>query len=153
MTGAPVVTFSKLRRISLDFETTSIANLKKVGAPRYSEDESTRVLVAAWSVGNAPPRCWIIGQDEPTELFALAADPNVTFVAWNSAFERTVWRRTFARQWPNAPEIPIERWSCSMTRGLVWGLPRALDMAGAAIGTSVLKDATGAKLMMKMSKP
>jgi len=140
------------RVVSLDFETCSAIKIQR-GAPRYASDPTTRVLIAAWAIDNKPPKVWIIGDDEPAELLDLARDPNTVFRAFNAAFERNVWHHAWARQWPSAPAIPIERWTCTMTRALVWGLPRSLEHAGAAIGALQQKDVAGAKLMLRMSKP
>ena len=51
------------------------------------------------------------------------------------------------------PPLSIERFHCTMARGLVWGAPPKLEQAAIALQTNMQKDKEGAALMRKMMKP
>jgi len=44
--------------IWLDFESASALDLKAVGTLRYATDASTRAIVLAYAIGDAPARTW-----------------------------------------------------------------------------------------------
>lgn len=133
----------------LDFETFSNASLPDVGADVYSKDPSTEVLMAAYTIDEAPIQQWIPaeGQDMPRELAEALVDPEVTTWAWNAPFEMQITENTLG--------IPIDvrQWRCTMALAHMCGYPGQLEKAGPAIGLPAdkVKLATGKKLMRKFS--
>jgi DNA polymerase len=84
-------------------------------------------------------------------LFEMASDPDVIFVAHNAYFERKIWR---AKMVPlGFPDIPRERWKCTMAKAVAHGLPASLDQVARALNLSVKKDMAGHKMMLKLCKP
>jgi hypothetical protein len=85
--------------VSLDFETASLADLRKTGARKYARHPSTRVLCVAWAFDDGPVQSWRIG-DDPSVLQPLfehvAAGKPVQ--AWNAAFEYVIWNECFIPQ-------------------------------------------------------
>ena len=93
--------------VLLDFETASATDLKKAGAWRYSECPTTEILCAGWQHQDGTSGIWHPGDAPGFEMFA--ADPNVIFLAWNTAFEKAIWRNIMVPDY-GFPDIPNERW-------------------------------------------
>ena len=142
--------------VSLDFETASELDLTAVGAYRYAEDPSTFVRCVAFH----DPLSDSIVSFEPEAttapgfglLLTLAKQRDVLFRAWNAAFERVIWNRLCTRRY-GWPEIPLERWRCTMVEAAALALPRSLEAAARAVGSSVTKDMEGRRLMLRMASP
>ncbi len=144
--------------IILDFETKSEADLKKVGAWKYSLHPSTDVLCASWTVSTGEKGFWhrghpcISAMPPPQRLFDLVADPRCIIYAHNAFFERAIWRNICVPKlgWPALDETRLR---CSAAQAAACGLPRALGMVGHALKLDVVKDDEGKRVMMKLSKP
>jgi hypothetical protein len=79
-----------------DFESSSALDLKAVGTLRYAVDTSTRAIVLAYAVGNAPPLTWhadgaILDWDHAPDDLRAAVDGGATLAAWNAAFDSAIW--------------------------------------------------------------
>jgi DNA polymerase len=165
--------------IYLDFETRSAANLKKIGAFLYAQDESTEVMCNAYSFDDSPVvRLWhpgfedqtpmmaktkaaqalpprnLIAQPYPTELFERieAGEP---VEAHNSFFERCIWhfQCVLKMGWP---KIAFEQWRCSAAKAATYGLPRRLEFLTGPEGLNLKKhskDMGGHRIMLKLSQP
>lgn len=141
-------------RVHLDFESRSKADIWATGAYKYSQDPSTDVLCICYAVDDNPVQL-IKREDIPVinqELYNLAADPNVVFVAHNAFFEQCIWKNIMAKRY-GYPEIPVERWRCSAAKALSHGLPKSLAECAKALNLSELKDEEGKRVMLKLSKP
>ena len=133
--------------LHLDFETYCDLDLKKVGLHRYVTHPSFRVLCVAWKLDGRAV-CSALGRAGgglPSDLAEMLGDADTQAHAWNAAFETAVLARL---QVPVANPI-----SCTMQRGLAYGLPGKLEMAAAALGVAAQKNMTGHRLMLKMSRP
>lgn len=152
----------------LDYETRSIAPLKKTGAHEYATHAWTRILCAAWRIGtrdslrSAPTKSWspfLDGAIVPQELVEALADPDVTIVAHNALFEQVITRHVLTRYTigPKKKEIiknlPPARWECTAALAAALALPRKLEGAAMALGLVSQKDIIGHKLMLKYCKP
>lgn len=143
-----------------DFETASSVDLKKAGAWRYAEDPDTEILCFAFSVeGKSPALVWYPGQesrffdlDIDAELRALAADPDVWFIAHNAAFEKAIWRHLMVPDF-GFPDIPNKRWHDTMAVCAHKALPQELETAIQVLGLAHEKDMEGRKVTLAMSKP
>ena len=91
--------------ITLDCETKSRADLRKVGAWVYSQHPSTEVICVSWGVGDAPVQSWKPGDPLPLELFRLIEE-GALVEAHNVAFEYSIWHNILAPRygWP-IPEL------------------------------------------------
>ena len=116
-------------RVVIDCETSSTADLRKTGAHAYAEHPETRVTVLCYAIDDGLVRSWTGGPPPPDLLQALA-DPACIVVAHNYAFELNIWHLKLVPL--GFPPIPLERWSCTMARGLVAGYPASLEMASRA---------------------
>lgn len=118
--------------LSLDYETKSRANLKKVGLSRYARDSSTDVLMGAYAINQSPVRQWDAAQGErmPRELKEAITDPAVIKWAWNATFEIAITTQVLGIT------TPIRSWRCAMVLSLSLSLPGKLEKAGPALGLS-----------------
>src|SRR5262245_14436112 len=98
--------------MTLDFETCSEADLKKEGVHTYATHPSTHVLLAGYSINDAPERIIREGEPIPQE-FIDAVDIGFKIRAWNAAFEYLIWTYVWGRTGgPAAP--PAEQFECTM---------------------------------------
>lgn len=81
--------------INLDYESRSRVNLKTNGFDRYSNDESTKILMGAWSINGGAVQHIDLhrGKKLPGELREALEDPAVEKWAFNAQFERVMTRR------------------------------------------------------------
>ena len=141
--------------LHLDFETFSPVDLKTCGAYVYFDHEETRILCAAWANGDEEPKVSIAderGGIDLDEFVALALRPDAVIFAHNAAFERLAWREILHKRL-GYPEIPDEKWRCTMAMGFAMSLPGTLDALTKALNVEALKDKAGHNLMMRMCKP
>lgn len=150
------------RSASIDFETQSAADLGKIGAHLYAEDQTTRPLCLAYCLPDDPinrePRLWRLGRDGISAIEPLfdhiLGGGQVT--AWNAAFELAIWNLCARRikaggfDWP---ELPLNQTHCSMSFALAMALPGKLEKAAPALGLKIEKDMTGNRVMLKLSQP
>ena len=132
-----------MTKISIDFETTSPVDLPRCGVHVYAQDPRTEVLCCAYSIDGGPPKIWKRGEKIPPEFLR----DDVHFYAWNAQFERIIWRDCL--RWP---DIPLNRWHCTMASAAAKGLPLHLADAAAALKTETQKDEEGRALMKRVSK-
>ncbi len=154
--------------ITLDFETRSEADLKRVGAWAYAEHSSTEIICASWAVDDGPITDWINpalaecgealeelgytpiqGRPEmPSDLRAAIQCHNTE--AHNVGFEYSIWYNICHLRW-GWPMILIEDWRDTMAVACYYAMPPALDNLCRVLGLPG-KDAGGAKLITKYSK-
>jgi DNA polymerase len=138
--------------VSLDFETRNIGGckLKEAGAWRYAADHATEILSLVYHQnGDGESRLWTPATGTHG-LAALAADPAVTFTCFGD-FELAVWNRIMVAR-HGLPPIPISRWDNAQATCSYLALPRALDKTLTVIGSEVVKDAAGRRLVLSLSR-
>ena len=126
----------------------------EAGAWAYSAHPSTHVLCFAYKLDGVT-RSVIVDQNDPHTAFEvlamLANDPDVVFTAYNAFFERMIWRHILTERF-GVPEVPVDRWRCTMARALAMAVPKSLNSAGVFLDTKQKKDAQGTALMLKLCK-
>lgn len=135
--------------LHIDFETRSAADLKKVGAHRYAEDPTTRVILASYRFGAGEVKRWI-GEDVPDEVFAHVADGKPV-IGHNQQFERAIWNARIGIG--HNSRMQPEQQDCTLARAAAMGLPHGLDNLGKALALKFQKDKDGHALMLRMCKP
>lgn len=139
------------KRISLDYETRSIVELKKAGAYAYARDKSTKVLCAAYNIDGEGGEMWQAwrGEKMPVRLRLALNDPKCEIHAWNSQFERLITRDVLGI------DVPIERYHCTAAWARARGLPGKLEGALKFTGNeaAVIKKRQGNKVMLKWCRP
>ena len=139
--------------IVVDFETANRAgvDLREVGAEVYSQHPLTEILCLCLLADYGYGWTWRPGQ--PLEdIPLLARDPSVIFEAHGAFFEQMIWRNIMVPRY-GLPEIPIERWSCTMAAALYRGLPGQLEKLADVLELPERKDMEGSKLTIALSKP
>lgn len=138
--------------IHLDLETRSVADLPKVGAKVYAEDDTSEVmcLVARTDKGRFT---WHF-RECPTKLERLydLFIRGDQIAAWNAPFEYHVWNSVMVRLF-DAPPLKIEQMRCTMARAYAMSLPGALEKCAIALEMKQQKDMEGNKLMRRLCKP
>jgi DNA polymerase len=143
-----------MNKLYLDFETYSEANLKKVGAPLYAAHPSTGIHCYARAREKDPEPFIYDAYDESGGYIHDGdlwkdADSSLIFVAHNALFEQSIYRSKLE----GYPELPIERWRCTMAKCLAWGLPAGLGEAAKVLKIPAQKDMEGRATMLALSKP
>jgi len=142
-----------MTRLHLDFETHSLADLRKLGSSAYSQYPSTDVTCMAWAIDDGQVFIWQPGEYLSAVLLqALSGRCEVH--AWNAKFERDIWDNIMVPEY-GAPEIMPRQWHCTMARANYWGLPAKLELAGAALGLPInqQKLASARQLMLQLARP
>jgi DNA polymerase len=137
-----------------DCETYSECDLKTAGTHRYAEHPSTEITVAQWAVDDAEPvvvDCTAQRKPRmpPDLLQGLLLNHNITIVAHNSMFDRTLLRHCWGI------DAPVERWQDTMIKAMSHGLPGGLDKVGQIVGLDAdqAKDKRGRDLIQLFCKP
>ncbi len=136
--------------ITVDFETVSAVDLLAVGHHRYAEDPTTAVIVL--DIRSEDGRTYEWDPSKPVDVLRkLALDPHVTWEAHNAGFEKAIWRKVMMPDY-GLPDIPNERWVCTMAACAYKAIPQALDNAAITLRLGESKDAEGSKLTIGLSK-
>lgn len=149
-------------KLTIDFETRSRADLKKVGAWRYAEDPSTDPLVLALKIDSRETGIFLpkLTENWATRLTAprIQAQELVETItaaeeieAHNAEFEQAIWHHKMVPL--GFPAIPDHKWRCTAARAALCSLPRGLDDACTVLGLPIRKDRVGYALMLKFCKP
>jgi DNA polymerase len=141
------------KRILLDFEIRCVLNLKEVGAVRFCQDPSARILVLKYKERGAgkPMYTWRprLGEPFPDQLRKYVEE-GWTFEAHNAGFEKGVWRYMIEAQY--GVKMP-EHWTDTQASCAYRSIPLDLDKAGRALGLLILKDKRGKFLISKLCVP
>lgn len=149
-----------MRKVHLDFESRSKADIWSCGAYVYASHSSTEIMCVAYAVDDGPVKiirrhdilmCALIDPFE--ELRALAFDKETLFYAHNALFEQLIWEHKLNRDLNQLPLLPVSRWRCTAAKALAHGLPKALQDVAVALGTRQQKDREGKAVMLKVCKP
>lgn len=145
-------------RLSLDFETYSLVNLKTCGLDVYARDPSTKVLMMAYQIdlekdglGPGAVHIWEphLGP-MPAKVREMLEDPKVQKTAFNAGFEIAMCTHVLGIKTKPAD------WWCTQVMSLSLGLPADLDqLLRSALRTDpkYWKDKRGAELMRLFSFP
>ena len=139
------------RRLLIDLETYSSAEIGKTGAFKYVEAPDFEILLLAYAWDDGPVRVLDLldksGHDELPDIVAGILDPDTVKIAHNSAFERACLTRYLGR------DLPPEEWEDTMILAAMNGLPLSLDAAGAALQFKDQKIKEGTALISYFCKP
>lgn len=145
------MTSSTKRRLLIDLETYSSAEIGKTGAFKYVEAPDFEILLLAYAWDDGPVRVLDLldpsGRDELPDIVAGILDPDTVKVAHNSAFERACLTRHLGH------DLPPEEWEDTMILAAMNGLPLSLDAAGAALELQDQKIKEGTALISYFCKP
>lgn len=145
------LTSYKKRRLLVDIETYSSADIRKSGAFKYVESPDFEILLLAYAWNDEPVQVLDFSDpftlDELQDVVAGLLDPDTVKVAHNSAFERAALSKHIGR------DLPPEEWEDTMILAAMHGLPMSLDAAGAALNLTDQKLKEGTLLINYFCKP
>jgi DNA polymerase len=128
----------------IDFESRSPFHPSDVGLHNYIFSAETEPLFLWYRIGEGEYKCWRIweGQSMPIELACTITMEKVMFVAYNSAFERHMFRKL---NW----NIPASRFIDPQVGGRYLSLPASLEVQCRVMGLppSLSKDKRGDELI------
>lgn len=138
--------------LSLDFETRSEADLRKVGLYRYAEHESTDILCYAVSLDNAAPTVHGPGSLAHKALAHIESGGLVS--AWNAQFEYVIWNTVGVRRY-GWPPLKVGQMRDTMAYAAAMNLPQALGDCAKLLGLpqDQQKDKRGKYLIQTLCKP
>ena len=147
------MTTSSKRRLFVDIETFSSADISKTGAFRYMEAPDFDIMLVAFAWDDGPVQLLDLMDLDPEvekkwrDIAAALVSPYVVKVAHNSAFERAAFTRSCG------VDMPPEQWEDTMVLAAYNGLPMSLDAAGAALQLRDQKIKEGTALINYFCKP
>lgn len=139
--------------IILDFETRSLANLKKVGAAVYARDPSTEIICLCWESATTDARgTWLPG--EPPEQTQLWQEIRAgrRLVAHGCNFEKSIWREKMEPEY-GWPSVFDPQWDDTQAVAAQRCLPLALETLTQELALPYAKDMEGNKLTLSLSRP
>lgn len=118
-----------MHKLSIDLETFSDVDIKKVGAFRYINSDAFEILLFAYSVDGGPVKVIDVlsGEVVPEWLILALHDPEYIKYAYNAAFEWGCLSKVYG------PMLP-EQWRDTMLHGLYAGYTAGLEATGRALG-------------------
>jgi len=142
----------RINEVTVDFETESVADLKKVGTFNYANHPTTWPLCMAFKVDDGCADIWLPGQEFP-EVLRQAISDGAEFHAFNASFEWHIWKFVCVDKlgWP---PIPFSQWRCTRAQASYYGMPRGLDKLTSTFRMGLEgKDKEGHKAMLRICKP
>lgn len=136
------------KRLFIDVETYSSADIKSTGAYKYIASPDFEILMIGWALENEPVTVIDLASGEPIpdELDAALTDSDIIKVAHNAVFERLCFARI-------GYDIPVEQWFCTLVKSAYCGLPLSLDQVSKVLDLENKKKDTGKLLINYFSKP
>lgn len=141
-------------KVSIDFETRSMIDIKKVGSFKYAEHPSTKVLILAVCANDGPVITWDVREEpnEAVELLRKAIELGWEIHAFNYTFEWAILKYATPRQL-GLPVPDIEQMRCTQAVCRSAGLPPSLGACAEFLQLPIQKDKMGAALIQKFSVP
>ena len=142
-----------MKRLSVDIETFSSADLSKTGVYRYVEAPNFAVLLFGYALDDGDVHVIDLAQGErmPPEIMAALTDENVVKFAFNANFERVCLSRYLGL--PTGEYLDSAQWRCSMIWSAYLGLPLSLAGVGAALDLDKQKLSEGKDLIRYFCQP
>jgi DNA polymerase bacteriophage-type len=141
-----------MTELHIDFESRSPVSPSDVGLHNYIFHPETEPLFLWYkndAVNNGEYRVWRIweGQEMPDDLGAALDNPDVSIIAYNSAFERYMFRKL-------GREIPASRFIDPQVGGRYLSLPASLGVQGTVLGVpgTLGKEERGKELIKLFSE-
>lgn len=141
------------RKLSIDLETYSSANLQKSGVYVYAEAPDFEILLIGYSFDGEEVKVIDVANNEavPQEFIDALTDPSVTKWAFNSAFERVCLSRFLG--YPVGKYLNPVGWKDSMIWSNYMGINLSLKGVGAVLNLTHQKMDEGLSLIKYFSNP
>lgn len=108
-----------MTRLSIDLETYSPRDLKKIGTYAYVDDPDFEILLFGFAFDEDPVQVVDLAEGEklPADVLRALFSPDVLKTAYNANFEITCLSKYFGKQ------IDTSQWACTSVLALTLGLP------------------------------
>lgn len=138
-----------MKRMNIDIETYSEADLSKSGVYKYVDAPGFEVLLFGYSADGGPVKVISLaeGEELPQEIKEALLDDMVLKFAFNAQFERVCLEKYLG------VHLAPDAWRCTMVASLYLGLPGSLAQVGAVLGVEKKKLETGKDLIKFFSVP
>lgn len=138
-----------MKRMNIDIETYSEADLSKSGVYKYVDAPGFEVLLFGYSADSGPVKVISLaeGEELPQEIKEALLDDTVLKFAFNAQFERVCLEKYLG------VHLAPDAWRCTMVASLYLGLPGSLAQVGAVLGVEKKKLETGKDLIKFFSVP
>lgn len=138
-----------MKRMNIDIETYSEADLSKSGVYKYVDAPGFEVLLFGYSADGGPVKVISLaeGEELPQEIKEALLDDTVLKFAFNAQFERVCLGKYLG------VHLAPDAWRCTMVASLYLGLPGSLAQVGAVLGVEKKKLETGKDLIKFFSVP
>lgn len=141
-----------MKKIHLDFETRSFANIQDVGAWKYAADSSTEILCLARSIDGGPIE--VFDADHLKGMGGLDDSMlDCVMVAHSAHFEYAIYNYILHKRYGWPALWDPSRWRCTLAKAAMCNIPISLQGASAALGLKTQKDMEGRAAMQKLCKP
>lgn len=118
-----------VRKLHVDLETYSDADIGKVGLYRYVDSRAFEILLIAYAIDDGPVTVIDLTQEDmPKWLVMALTDISYLKVAHNAAFERVCLSKYLGVR------LQPDQWECTMVHAMMLGLPASLKDVGKALG-------------------
>lgn len=138
-----------MKRMNIDIETYSEADLSKSGVYKYVDAPGFEVLLFGYSADGGPVKVISLaeGEELPQKIKEALLDDTVLKFAFNAQFERVCLEKYLG------VHLAPDAWRCTMVASLYLGLPGSLAQVGAVLGVEKKKLETGKDLIKFFSIP
>ena len=134
--------------LSIDIETFSSVDLIACGLYKYVESDDFQVMLMAYSLNGGDVEIVdLTKNDLPRDINIALRDGSVDKWAYNAAFERICLSRFLG------VDLSPGSWYCTMTLGLMAGLPGSLSGIAEVLQLDEQKMSAGKALITYFSKP
>ena len=142
-----------MKKLSIDLESFSSADLRKTGIYRYVEAPDFEILLFGYSVddGEVYVVDLALGETIPTNTIAALTDETVTKWAFNANYERICLSRFLCL--PTGEYLDPTQWRCSMVWSAYLGLSLSLAGVGAVLKLDKQKLDAGKDLIKYFCQP
>lgn len=138
-----------MKRMNIDIETYSEADLSKSGVYKYVDAPGFEVLLFGYSADGGPVKVISLaeGEELPQKIKEALLDDTVLKFAFNAQFERVCLEKYLG------VHLAPDAWRCTMVASLYLGLPGSLAQVGAVLGVEKKMLETGKDLIKFFSVP
>ena len=138
-----------MKRMNIDIETYSEADLSKSGVYKYVDAPGFEVLLFGYSADGGPVKVISLaeGEELPQKIKEALLDDTVLKFAFNAQFERVCLEKYLG------VHLAPDAWRCTMVSSLYLGLSGSLAQVGAVLGVEKKKLETGKDLIKFFSVP
>jgi len=134
--------------LSIDIETFSSVDLLKCGLYKYVESPDFQILLMAYCLNEGDVEIVDLTNDDlPREINIALRDSSVIKRSYNTSFERICLSRYLN------VDLSADQWECTMTLGMMAGLPGNLAGVAQVLGLQEQKMDVGKALISFFSKP